>query len=138
MTVQITQVPDANTSRIELELTIADGHRKYLLRRVSPRDRRVQDIQRRAGPSSAVIGVWVGHGFAVIFTVDDTPHGVLRHVSISHKHRDPNWNEIRSVRSTFFPMTRDVMMMLPKEADYINVHEHCFHLWDTPAEWGIQ
>jgi len=82
--------------------------------------------------------VWRGSGFAVIASLDATPHGQLLHVSISHKRRHPAWEEIKHIRSLFFPDTIDVMMMLPQAADYINAHEHCFHLWQCPTEWGVQ
>jgi len=30
------------------------------------------------------------------------------------------------------------MMMLPREADYVNLHPHTFHLVQTPERWGLQ
>lgn len=77
-------------------------------------------------------------GMRVLATLDDTPHGELLHVSISYAKRDPSWSDIRRVRDVFFPSDVDVMMVLPAEADYVNVHEHTFHLWQTPRTWGMQ
>ncbi len=69
---------------------------------------------------------------------DATPHGKLLHVSMSYPDHDPSWEIIKAVRGIFFPDTLDVMMMLPKQRDYINVDQHCFHLWQTPKGWNIQ
>lgn len=74
----------------------------------------------------------------VAATMDQTHHGALLHVSISYADRDPTWVEIKHVRAAFYPASIDVMMMLPAEADYINVHEHCFHIIQTPVAWGVQ
>jgi hypothetical protein len=81
---------------------------------------------------------YAGSGFVVIASVDATHHGELAHVSISHRYRDPTWDEIRQVRDRFFPPNVDVMMVLPKVQDYVNLHPHCFHLYQTPSDWDIQ
>lgn len=79
------------------------------------------------------------NGISVILTVDNTPrYGPLLHASLSHRRRDPYWDEIKAMREVFFPPTLDVMMVLPREADYVNVHEHCFHLWQTPQPWALR
>ena len=41
------------------------------------------------------------------------------------------------VRDAFYPDDVDVMMILPRAMDYVNVHEHVFHLQQTPVVWGI-
>ena len=79
------------------------------------------------------------NGLTVIVSYDRTPRwGPLLHASISHHKRDPFWHEIKAMRQAFFPADIDVMMVLPQAGDYVNVHEHCFHLWQTPQEWGLQ
>jgi hypothetical protein len=77
-------------------------------------------------------------GIRVLVSLDDTRHGRLLHASVSSAQRDPMWAEIRAVRYWIFPASIDVMMVLPSLDDYVNVHEHCFHLWQTPREWGIR
>lgn len=78
------------------------------------------------------------NGVKVIVSLDRTPKwGPLLHASISHRRRDPYWHEIKAMRETFFPADIDAMMVLPKAEDYVNVHEHCFHLWQTPQSWGL-
>ncbi len=67
-----------------------------------------------------------------------TPHGVLLHVAMSYSDHDPAWSEIKDIRYAFYPVFVDVMMMLPADTDFINLHEHCFHLWLTPKRWRVQ
>lgn len=74
----------------------------------------------------------------VIATMDDTPHGRLLHVSLARPDRLPAWADVQAVREAFFPQTVDAMMVLPGRGDYVNVHEFCFHLWQTPVGWGLR
>lgn len=84
--------------------------------------------------------VWeTSNGLRVLGSMDlAAEHGRLLHVSLSYRSRNPSWEDIKMVRAAFFPSDIDVMMVLPKADDYVNVHEHAFHLWQTPTEWGIQ
>ena len=109
------------------DLKLADGRR--LLRQTNLR-----------GGGGAQVGAWwqCRDGLKVLATMDRTPHGDLLHVSLSYADRDPSWADIRQVRDVFFPATVDAMMLLPRAEDYVNQHEHCFHLWQTPTVWGIQ
>lgn len=76
--------------------------------------------------------------FMVTATLDETPHfGTLLHVAMSYPDHDPSWPEIKLVRAAFFPKEIDVIMVLPKEGDYVNVHPHCFHLWQAPEAWDM-
>ena len=53
------------------------------------------------------------------------------HMSISTKTRYPTWNEIRDAWYALKPKecaNVTVAMMLPPEAEYVNVHPNCFHL----------
>jgi hypothetical protein len=51
------------------------------------------------------------------------------HASISHPKRYPNWDEILDARYTFFTETDEVVQVLPKKDEYVNLHKNCFHLW---------
>jgi len=51
-----------------------------------------------------------------------------RHFSISCPDRDPSWDEIASARYALLPKAKDCVMVLPPEWEYVNVHEHCFHV----------
>jgi hypothetical protein len=80
---------------------------------------------------------WLGlDDLSVIGSKDPTRHGELLHVSIARQDRYPSWDEILAVKEAFFGDV-DAMMVLPKKSDYVNIHNHCFHLWQTPAEWGV-
>jgi len=57
------------------------------------------------------------------------------HMSISHPRRNPKWHEIRDARYKLLPDNITMAMLLPPKDEYVNIHLHCFHLWeieDTP------
>ncbi len=62
------------------------------------------------------------------------------HLSIAHPRRLPTWEEVRDARYTFTPKERTMVMVLPRPEQYVNMHQYCFHLWETrdriPGEWG--
>lgn len=64
------------------------------------------------------------------------------HLSISHPNRHPTWEEIRDARYALMHPNMMVAMLLPPPAEYVNVQEHCFHLWEIrdngmPRERGL-
>jgi len=63
--------------------------------------------------------------------------GELLHVSLSYADHDPTWEEIKMVRQVFFPADLDAMMVLPRVGNYVNVHKHCFQMYQIPQEWDI-
>jgi len=69
---------------------------------------------------------------------DPTRHGLLYHLSIAHPTRLPRWDELKYAREHLLPLGKDFMMLLPQSKDYVNLHNYCFHLWETPVEWGIR
>lgn len=82
---------------------------------------------------------WTLNGIIrVLYSEDNTPKwGWLKHISISHSGRYPTWSEILIAKEKFFGDI-DVMMILPKREDYVNVHPNCFHLLETPEPWGLR
>jgi len=100
--------------------------------------RRAKTVLFNDGNGLAPAQVWRGAGLVVLVSDDATHHGTLRHISISHKHRYPTWEEIKAVRAAFMPADVDAMMMLPVAADYVNLHPNTFHIWQTPAAWEVQ
>lgn len=54
---------------------------------------------------------------------------LLWHLSISHRHRYPDWDEIADLRYALCPPDVTMAMLLPPPGEYINAHEFCFHLW---------
>lgn len=87
------------------------------------------------GPVSDVRVYITANGCNVIHAIETGPHGVLRHASISHPRRHPTWDEITVMRKTLFLEDEDVMMVLPRKELYVNLHPHCFHLWQMPFRW---
>jgi len=68
------------------------------------------------------------HNFlSVLASVD----GGWLHVSIAHNARYPTWDEILSVRSWGFPEETEVVMVLARKSEYVNLHQNCFHLWES-------
>jgi len=60
------------------------------------------------------------------------PGGAIRwHLSISHHHRYPTWEEIRIARYLLIPDEVMVAMFLPPQAEYVNAHQFCFHLYEV-------
>jgi hypothetical protein len=64
------------------------------------------------------------------------------HLSISHRTNDrpprpgryPEWGEVTEARYRFVPDDVTMAMLLPPKAEYVNVHETCFHLWQVPGD----
>lgn len=122
-------------SRAPRVVCVPDGHVKLADGRVLRRGGR--HVGTDETPQEG--GWWrAPDGMTVIASLDLTPaHGRLLHVSLAYRTRDPSWKDIRLVRDAFYPETVDVMMVLPRAEDYVNTHEHCFHLWQTPTTWGL-
>ena len=49
-------------------------------------------------------------------------------ISIAHPDRDPSWDEIATARYRLLPDVEEMVMPLPALAEYVNHHQHCFHL----------
>ncbi len=122
----------------------ARGHAAQARRLAVPTPERLVD-----GRRLRIEGPWRvegGEGFVfrtpdhlrIIVSSDDHPdYGPLLHASLSHLRADPSWADIKAVRYTFFPRDVDVFQWLPRDAQYVNVHPHCFHLWQSPFPWGV-
>jgi glycine/D-amino acid oxidase-like deaminating enzyme len=78
-----------------------------------------------------------------VYTEDDTDggrgplesYGTFKRMVISFPDRHPTWEEMRDYIRTcgLFDRTRDVFMVLPPDADYVNKHPHAFHWWQKEA-----
>ena len=51
------------------------------------------------------------------------------HVSVSLKHRCPNWQEMCFVKDLFWSEDELVVQFHPPRSDYVNHHPYCLHLW---------
>lgn len=52
------------------------------------------------------------------------------HLSIAHPKRNPTYDEIKEARYKFLPDDVHMAMIFPPRREFINVHSHCFHLWE--------
>lgn len=77
------------------------------------------------------------HGMNIIVTSDPTPHGRLLHASVSFPSKDPTWEDLKAIKAAFFGDDVDAMILLPKAEIYVNLHPHCFHVWECPKDWGM-
>ena len=94
----------------------------------------VRGYQRPAGGGHLTVlvaqAVWPGW---------DGPHW---HLSVSHRTNEhpprpgryPQWDEVADARYRFVPDGVTMAMLLPPQAEYINIHETCFHLWEVPGD----
>ena len=55
--------------------------------------------------------------------------GGWEHVSVSTKHRTPNWHEMELVKRAFFKPDEVVMQLHVPAERHINNHPHCLHMW---------
>lgn len=55
------------------------------------------------------------------------------HVSVSLKHRTPNWSEMCFVKDMFWHDEECVVQFHPPKSEYVNHHPHCLHLWKPVA-----
>jgi hypothetical protein len=70
-------------------------------------------------PAKAVPeGVWLPPEALMIF-----------HLSIAHTDRYPTWDEIADARYELIPDDVTMALLLPPKGEYVDAHNHCFHLW---------
>lgn len=62
------------------------------------------------------------------FIIASTGDG-WEHVSISTHNQTPSWKLMCKIKNMFFNEDEIVVQYHPREKDYINIHEHCLHLW---------
>lgn len=78
---------------------------------------------------------WVDDGMLKAFrTYEQEEPGAkwLQHLSISHEHRHPTWEEQRDAVWDLMPGKRAAQYLPPRGYEYVNVHEHTFHWWEQP------
>jgi len=79
---------------------------------------------RLAGPCGAELVVIASDGADWPF-----PSPAWEHVSVSTRHRTPNWREMEFVRDLCFMPEELVLQFSVPRAAHINVHPYCLHLW---------
>lgn len=65
----------------------------------------------------------------VISSGDGPDCGGWEHVSVSHAHRCPTWQEMCRVKDLFWSEDETVLQFHPRRTEYINLHPNCLHLW---------
>ena len=60
--------------------------------------------------------------------------GGWEHVSVSHTKRTPTWEEMSKIKDMFFEGEETVMQLHPPKSEYVNIHDHCLHLWRPITE----
>jgi hypothetical protein len=71
-------------------------------------------------------------GDLVILSTGPEPmegHEPWEHVSVSLKHRCPNWLEMVFVKALFFEDEETVVQFHPPRSQYVNCHPYVLHLW---------
>lgn len=51
------------------------------------------------------------------------------HVSICHQRRLPDWEDLREAKDIFIGAGRLAVQVLPRAAEYVNIHANVLHLW---------
>ncbi len=69
-------------------------------------------------------------GLRAIVTVAKESDGKRwMHVSLSRPDRLPTWEDLKLVKSTLIGKDKLAIQVLPPEAEYVNTHPYCLHLW---------
>ena len=81
-------------------------------------------------------------GLRVIATLDVPPEAhsaqPLLHVSLSLPGSLPSWRQVRLVKDALYGPEVDAVMVMPREADYVNVHPNTLQMWQLPWVWGVR
>lgn len=129
-------VPKARIARA-LAMKAAHGAEMQALAQLLPDAITLNDGRklRYESPMSGGKAYYCADEMVVIATFDPTPHGTLLHVSASYADRDPTWHDLKQLRAAFFPDDQDVIQLLPRAGVFVEIHEHCFHLYQAPEAW---
>lgn len=55
------------------------------------------------------------------------------HLSVSQPNRTPTWDEMCVAKDMFWRKDECCVEYHPSESDYVNIHEHCLHIWKPIA-----
>lgn len=56
------------------------------------------------------------------------------HLSMSCASRYPTWDELAKARYELIPDAVTMVMLLPPQAEYVNLHSTTLHLWEVKAK----
>lgn len=63
------------------------------------------------------------------------------HLSVSFagpQLRLPTWDELKDARYRFVPDRAQMAALLPPRAEWVDIHPTCLHLWEIPAQTGLE
>ena len=89
-------------------------------------------------PADKLMGAFLimgpsGAQLAIISTGPTPEDHAWEHVSVSIKHRTPNWAEMSYVKDLFWGDDECVVQFHPPKSVYVNYHPFCLHLWKSIA-----
>lgn len=61
-------------------------------------------------------------------------HEGWEHLSVAFKDRTPTWDEMCQYKDIFFEKDECCVQYHPAESEYVNIHEHCLHIWKPLKE----
>lgn len=75
-----------------------------------------------------------------VFVFSDDPY--FEHLSISSRHKTPDWDTMSRIKDVFFQDEEECVQFHPKKSQYVNIMEHCLHIWrfkgELPKEWELR
>ena len=60
--------------------------------------------------------------------------GGYDHVSVNGKGRTPSWEEMCKLKDMFFYDEEEAYQVFPKKSEYVNIAQHCLHIWRNTEE----
>lgn len=56
------------------------------------------------------------------------------HLSVSMPSKTPSWEQMCRMKDIFWNKDEACVQYHPKEEDYVNMHQHCLHIWKPTDE----
>lgn len=79
-----------------------------------------------------------GDSLTVLFTAALEVDGkVWVHVSMSRPSRMPSYEDVCDVKRLFIGPDKKALQVFAAEADHVNIHEYCLHLFHSPDGDGV-
>ena len=72
-------------------------------------------------------GIFNFRGCIVIVAIENG----MYHLSISKANEHPSYEDIKQARYNFTPDSVVMAQIFPPKSQFVNLHEHCFHLWEV-------
>lgn len=57
------------------------------------------------------------------------------HLSVSMPSKTPSWDQMCRMKDIFWNKDEACVEYHPKEEDYVNMHQHCLHIWKPTEEY---